>query len=203
MARRSISAAIGMVVLTAGPAFGDETTDAIRKAGAHYRQGSLGKAFTQSEMAATLIARRLAALYAKTFPGAPGGWRAQPIKSSIKGKARAGRGVILRRTYSQAGGQGKMTAELSVVANPAILAVMKGIKGAEAKRTKRAVAPMRGAGNAFVKFNDARRTGDIFVFVAERFYITVRVQKAGSQELLTRMLSSWNFAGLKKAAGMK
>jgi len=189
---------VAVSALSTQAALADNTTTAIREAETHYRQGNLGKAFTQIEEAATLIARRVAARYAKTFPAAPSGWTAKPVSASIDGKRRAGRGVILTRKYSENGGKGAMTAQLFVVGNPALASVIRGLKGAEARRTKRSIVPIDGAGDGFVKFDETRRTGNIFIFTGRAIYITIHARNIESRASLIRVLSAWNFAALKK-----
>lgn len=79
MPLRRFSAAIFVLAFAAAPALADDTAAAIRKAEKLYRQGNLGKAFDELEEATTLVARQLSVQYAKTFPPAPSGWRAQSI----------------------------------------------------------------------------------------------------------------------------
>ena len=165
MPRRHTSVAIYLLALAAATAFvapaarADDTAIAIGKAETHYRKGRLGKAFTQLEEAATLVARQLAARYAETFPAAPSGWTAKPVSSSAEGKRRLGRDVILDQKYSQNGGEGEMTAQLFVVGSQTLVSVIKGLRGAEARRTERTIVPIHGAGKAFVKFDESSGTG--------------------------------------------
>ena len=184
-------------------AFADNPTAAIRKVGTDYRSGKLGSAFTHAEIAATLIARRLSRSYVKTFPAAPSGWRARPIQSSIKGKARAGRTLRLHRDYVQDGGRGVATAQL-ITDRPRIIAIAKAIKGgpAKAKREKRIAERIGGTGTAFVKFDGARKAGDLYIFVGDHFYITVRARNVDDRAVLMKLLSGWDFVGLKTAAGL-
>jgi hypothetical protein len=206
---RNFRTAILLVVLAAGAvpgvseAVADETTTTIRKAETLYRQGKLGKAFTRLEEAATLVGRKLAAEYAKTFPPALPGWRAEGVQSSTKGRVRIGRGLSIRQNFFEKGGKGVLTAHL-IVDDQGIIAAIKALKPApqHAKRVKRSMVPVKGAGTGFVKFDGARGVGDVYIFVADRFYITVSGHDLANERVLTGFLASWNFAGLKRAAGI-
>ena len=106
---------------------------------------------------------------------------------------RAGRDVLLRQNYVQNGGQGRATAQF-IVDHQGIIAAIKGLKpgGAQAKRT---IVPIEGAGKAFVNFDQTRGVGDIYIFVAGRFYIKINAQNVENRAFLTRILSAWDFAG--------
>lgn len=189
--------------LAAAPAAADDTTEAIRRAESFYKQGKLGEAFTQLEEAATLVARRLSAEYARTFSPTPAGWRAEAAQYSTKGKVWIGRGLSVRQNFFEKDGKGVLTAQL-IVDDQGIIEAIRRIKSApaHAKAAKRTLVPVAGAGDAFVKFDQSRGVGDLYVFVAGRFYITITGQRVENRAFLTNLLSAWDFAGLKRAAGV-
>jgi len=204
MTLRHCCAAICILCLAGAPALADETTDAMKKAQAFYRQGNLGKAYKQLEEAAAEIMHRLATLYAKIYPAAPQGWTLPPHKSSAKKSMRGlGRGILLIRHYRQNAGGGVATAQMIVDDRGIVAGLIDVLSNpATVKRMKGTWVPIEGGGKAIVTFNEARKRGNIRLLVARRFYITITARNIESRAFLTSLLSAWDFAGLKKTGGM-
>jgi len=200
---RIVCTAVCITVIAAATAQGDETSTAVAKAERLYRQGKLGQAFDQLETARTLIARRLSTRYAKSFPPAPSGWRAEAVQFSTKGPHRVGRGLVLRRHYRQVGGPGVATAKINIDQLGVIEAAQAWSPNEQhALAVKRKLVPIKGAANAFLKFSEGRRTGNLYMFLAGRFYFTVSGRKVANSTFLTSLLSTWDFEGLKRTSGM-
>lgn len=198
-----IGAAFFVLLLATVPALADETTDALKRAKASYRHGNMSKTYAQLEAAATLIVRRLSEQYAKTLPPAPQGWRAEPVSFRTKGKHRIGRGLVLRRNYFEKGGRGVATVQVNIDQQNLIeSAKSRGSNKKHAAAARRTLVPVKGAGHGFIKFDRSRGVGNIYAYVSNRIYITVTARNIKSQDFLTRLLSNWDYAGLKRTAGL-
>ena len=204
MTLRHAAATIGILCLAGTPALADATTDAMTKAQVLYRQGKLGKSYNQLEEAAAAILQRLVSQYAKTYAAAPAGWTLPPHKPSTKKiKRQMGRGILLIRHYRQNIGGGVVTAQM-IIDNRGVVAGLIDVLSnpATVKRMKGTWVPIAGGGKAIVTYNASRKRGDIRLLVARRFYISITASNIESQAFLTNLLSSWDFAGLRKTGGV-
>jgi hypothetical protein len=202
---RILPAALCALCLAAAPVLADPTTEAMKKAQTFYRQGELGKAYKALETAAGEISVRLAKQYAATYPPAPNGWTLPPDKSLEKRvKRQLGRGILLIRHYRQTGGKGIATAQLIADDRGIVAALVESLNNpATVKRMKGEWVEIKGGGKAIVEYYPARNWGTIRLLVSRRFYITVTARHVESKAFLVTLLSSWNFAALKKASGAK
>jgi hypothetical protein len=204
MTFRLASAVICVLCLNGAPALADAAADAMTKAQALYRQGQLGKSYTQLEEAAAEILHRLASLYAGTYAPAPAGWTLPPYKSSPKKiKRQLGRGILLIRHYRQTDGGGVATAQM-IIDNRGVVAGLVDVltNPATVKRMKGTWVSIAGIGKAITTYNASRKRGDIRLLVDRRFYISISASNIDSQAFLTNLLSSWDFAELRKAGGV-
>jgi len=204
MTLRHASAVICIMCLAGAPALADTATDAMKKAQTHYRQGQLGKAYRQLEEAAAEIMHRLASSYAKTYPAAPTGWTLPPHKSSAKKSMRGlGRGILLIRHYRQNAGGGVATAQMIIDDRGIVAGLIDVLSNpATVKRMKGTWVQIEGGGKAITTYNASRKRGNIRLLVARRFYISITASNIESRAFLTNLLSSWDFAGLKRTGGM-
>lgn len=210
MTIRRLAAACCLIALATplsavAPAAADETTRAIREAEKHYRQGDLGTAYTKLEDAAAGIARVLSARYARTFPGAPAGWRADPVQSSAKTKVQLGRGMQLSRNYFPLSGTGVAHAKILVDDRGVMAALVENIRKREAGKIGGAVAvPIPGGGTAYLRHQQRYRNASIALLIGRRFYITVSANRMDRPDLIVQqILKSWDFAALRRAGGLK
>ncbi|MDH3234924.1 MAG: hypothetical protein OEQ29_15495 [Alphaproteobacteria bacterium] len=204
MTLRTAAAVMCILCLVGAPALADATSDAIKKAQVLYRQGKLGKSYTQLEEAAAAILQRMATQYARTYAAAPAGWTLPPYTpSSKKIKRQLGRGILLIRHYRQNTGSGVATAQM-IIDNRGVVAGLIDVLSnpATVKRMKGTWVPIAGGGKAIVTYNASRKRGDIRLLVARRFYITITARNIESRAFLTNLLSSWDFAGLRKTGGV-
>jgi hypothetical protein len=202
---RTVSAALCALCLSAAPAAADPTTDAMKKAQAFYRQGELGKAYKALETAAGEISVRLAKQYSASYPPPPEGWTLPPDKSLEKRvKRQLGRGILLIRHYRQSGGKGIATAQLIADDSGLVAALVKSLSNpATVKRMKGEWVEIANGGKAIVEFYPARNWGTIRLLVSRRFYITISARHVESKAFLVNLLSTWDFAALKKASGAR
>jgi hypothetical protein len=200
---RTLSAAACVLCLAVAPAFADPTTDAMTKAQAFYRQGELGKAYKQLEAAAGEIAFRLAKQYSATYPPAPKGWTLPPDRSLEKRvKRQLGRGMQLIRHYRQTEGKGIATAQLIADDSGLVAALVKSLSDpTTVKRMKGEWVEIKNGGKAIVEYYSSRNWGTIRLLVSRRFYVTITARHIESRSFLVNLLSSWDFAALKKASG--
>lgn len=200
----SLSACLGLLSFAAAPALADQPIDAIKEAQRLYQQGKLGTAYVKIEDAAAAIALRQSKQYAKTFPGAPAGWRADPFRSSAETKAQLGRGMQLSRQYTQSGGEAKATAMLIVDNRGLVAAMVKRLQNpATNKRRNLRPVSVDGVGTAYLDFSERFRMATISLLVGKTFYITIRVRGVDNPETAKKLLMAWNFDALKKAGGLK
>ena len=199
-----LHAAVCILVMATAPAFGDQTSDSIKKADALYNQGRLGKAYTELENAAASIARQLEGRFAKTFPAPPKGWAARPAKSPIKGKRKLGYGIRLHRNYSKTEGRGAVKTQL-IVDDQSLIVRMARYRSnpASLKRQNYKRISVPGGGEAFIRFHKASKVGDVFVVMADRIYISIFAQRVDDPAIMTKLLSQWDYALLKRLAGVK
>jgi len=203
MTLRLSAAALCILCVSALPALADPATDAMKKAEVLYRQGKLGKAYLQLEEAATEIADKLSADYAETYPPAPKGWTVPPYKRSKQKIRRSlGRGILLIRHYRESGGKGIATVQM-IADDRGLVAALVGALQNEAtvKRMKGTWVNIKDAGRAIMTYSEDRNRGEIRLLYAERFYLTITARHIPNRAFLVNMLSSWDFAGLKKASG--
>lgn len=199
-----LTAAVGLAMVAGAPATADQTVNAIKDAQRLYRQGKLGNAYAKIEDAAAAIARRQSDRYAKTFPAAPDGWRADAVRSTADTKAQLGRGMQLSRSYTQIGGKAKATAML-IVDNQGLVAAMVKRLQDSATNKRRGVQPIAiaGVGTAYLDYSERFRMATISILVGKKFYVTIRVNNVDNPEIAKTMVMAWNFAALKKAGGVQ
>lgn len=204
MTFRNAAAVMCIVCLAGAPALADATTDAMKKAQALYRQGKLGKSYTQLEEAAAAILHRLVTQYAKTYAPAPAGWTLPPHKSSSrKIKRQMGRGILLIRHYRQNAGGGVATAQMIIDDRGVVAGLIDVLSNpATVKRMKGTWVQIEGGGKAITTYNASRKRGNIRLLVARRFYISITASNIESRSFLTNLLSSWDFARLRKTGGL-
>jgi len=202
---RTVSAALCALCLSAAPVSADPTTDAMKKAQAFYRQGELGKAYKALEAAAGEISFRLAKQYAATYAPAPKGWTLPPDKSLEKRvKRQLGRGILLIRHYRQNGGKGIATAQMIADDSGVVASLVETLSNPETvKRMKGEWVEIKGAGKAILEYYPSRKWGTIRLLLHRRFYISITAQRVENKAFLVNLLSSWDFAALKKASGAK
>lgn len=200
--RRSLVAAC-LVCLTTTPAFADKATDAMDKAKALYEQGDLGKTYTELQIATSLVGRKLTALFARTFPAAPDGWKTRKTRSSNRAGVMMAQGFVMNRRYTQDGGRGRVNAQL-IIDNPMITA-MAGMfsNPAMAARMNYDRVQIEGGGEAWVKYEEDRKRGEVVLVLAGRVFIKLSGRNIESQDILSKLISTWDFAVLKKTVGLQ
>ncbi len=200
--RRSLVAAC-LVCLTATPAFADKATDAMDKAKSLYEKGDIGKTYTELQIATSLVGRKLSALYAKTFPAAPDGWKTRKARSSNRSGVMMSQGFVMNRRYTQEGGRGRVTAQL-IIDNPMITA-MAGMfsNPAMAARMNYDRIQIEGGGEAWVKYQEDRKSGEVVLVLAGRVFLKLTGRNIENQDVLTKLISTWDFATLKKTLGIQ
>lgn len=195
--------ALGLILPLSSPAVADEATDAMKRADGFYRRNELGKAYKQLENAAAVIARRLSDRYAKAFPSAPAGWRAEPVASTARTKVQLGRGMVLSQLFTTAG---KGVARVQMIADDRgiIAGMIENIQRLN-KSGRRTSAPIaiEGGGTAYLHYKAGARTAFIGLLVERRFYITVRANRvADPDKIVTSLLAGFDYAALRKAGGL-
>ena len=199
---RPLTVAVCILAFSAPAALADKVTDAIDKSTSLYTSGDVGKAYSELQLAVTLMGRRLTAAYLKTFPTAPDGWKARRARSTNQSALLAGQGFILNRRYRQDGGRGSITAQL-IVDNPMITA-MSGVfsNPAMAARMQYDRVTIDGVGEAWVKFEEGRNRGEAVLVIAGRIFIKLTARNIENRDVLVTMIKGWDVAAVKKTAGM-
>lgn len=195
--------AVCLLSLSVTPAFADKATDAIDKAKALYEQGNIGKAYSELQIATTFVGRKLRVLLEKTFPATPAGWKTRPTRSNNQaGLFMMSQGFTMTRRYRQDGGRGQVTAQL-IVDNP-MITTMAGLfsNPAMATRMNYDRQQIDGVGEAWVKFQDQRKRGEVVLVLAGRIFIKITGRNIENADVLVKLISTWDIASLKKHIGM-
>lgn len=189
--------------LLASPALADEVSSQLRQAETLARQGKSNAAYAALEKAGAAIIRRLSNQYAKTFPGAPDGWRAGPVQSSASGTINVGRGVSLRRSYAPNGRQAAAYAQL-IADDQGIIATALKFENDQKLRARSRSTPVQidGVGTAYLRFSPRYRNAVISMLIGGRFFLTVSANRIDSPDVVKKIMKGWDFAALKKAGGI-
>lgn len=191
-----------LLCLTVSPAVADKASDAIDRAKNAYAQGDVGKAYIDLQIALTRVGRKLMAVYEKTFPAAPSGWKARNTRSRNRSNVPV-QGFVLNRRYHELDGKGRITAQL-IVDSP-MLNAMAGMfsNPAMAMRMNYEHTDVEGAGQpVWVKFDEDRNRGEAVLVIAGRIFIKLTGRNLEDADILTRMISAWDLTTLKKTVGV-
>lgn len=193
--------ALAFALATAAPAAADEVREQVEIALEYYEEGDLGGAITELEFAISAIRARQSALFAESLPEAPEGWEAGAAETEA-GMAFMGGGGIVKRSYRQSDGSGRMEAQLvidnpmvqgmaALMSNPAMMAAQPNTERVRIARE-----------NAMLKWEEDRGRGEISMMLGGRLLLQLEGQGLADKDILVDMMNAWDLAKLKDVAGL-
>lgn len=180
-----------------GAAFGasaDEILDTVEEAVNQYTKGDYDGAANNLDFAAQLIRQKKSESLKEVFPDPLEGWEAQPPVSQATGTAVFGRSVSVNRTYRQ----NSSLVTIDIVSDSPVMQsltmmlnnpVIAGAGGARLET----FSGHRGV----VQYNEANRSGDVNIVVADRYLVTIKGQDVDREQLF-KYARAVKFAELEK-----
>ena len=176
----SLSCCFLALAMLAPQVSADEVLTTVEEAVNQYSKGDYDGAVSNLDFAAQLIRQKRSEALKKVFPEPLAGWEGAPPTSQATGTAVFGKGVSVSRSYTRspstltidiASDSPVMPSLIMMLNNP----VIAGAGGAKLETfdTYRGI----------VQYNEANRSGDVNIVVADRFMVTVKGQQVDRADL--------------------
>lgn len=159
----------------------DEVLKSIDEGTEFYNNGEYAEAVTSLNYAVQLIQQKKGEVLVKLLPEPLDGWSAQDAESQSAGAAMFGGGITAEREYSK--GDGRVTIRI-ITDSPMMQGVMMMFSNPMFATSDGGKLERIGKQKAIVKFDDADRSGNLQMVVANRFLVMVEGNDVAREDLL-------------------
>lgn len=185
-------AAFILVTTTASVALADDVSDSINEALQLYKDGKFSEAVNSLNYASQLIQQKKGASLEAVLPAALAGWTAEDATSQAAGAAMFGGGVTAERRYTKDTSSVKIQV---VTDSPMLQAVIMMMSNPMFATSDGGKMETIGGQKAIVKVDNANKSGQVQIVVANRFLVTVEGEEITKDDI-TAYAKAIDFAKL-------
>lgn len=172
--------AVTLVATAVTAAVADDVTDSVNEALQFYKDGKFTEAVTSLNYASQLIQQKKGAALEAVMPAALDGWTAEETSSQAGGAAMFGGGVTAERRYTKE----SSSVKIQIVTDSALLqTVVMMMSNPMFATSDGGKMETIGGQKALVKMNQANKSGEIQIVVANRFLVTLEGQEISKDDL--------------------
>ena len=179
---RALVLGVCMGVLSCGPVFADEVTDAITQGLDYYKKGNYSEAMSSLNFAAQKIGQIKADSLKVLIPKPLSGWTGEEIVSQAAGTARFGGGLSVEGRYRK-GDKGDVTVKI-VTDSPLLQSMMMLISNPMFASSSGGKLEKIRNQTAIVKYETPAQRGDINIVVAGKVLVTVEGSEVSQDDLM-------------------
>jgi hypothetical protein len=188
-----------MLLAAAGTAWAADAVpgrmDAARQA---YQRGEVARAALELQSALIELHERLGKGFAEMMPAPLAGWQAEPAE--VQGLGEVGGGLSVTRAYLKS--DSSMNASL-ILDSPAVAAAAALFTTPAAAAAQANLRPVKvGSENALLRYDAANKAGEITLVLNNRVLLHIEGDNLSSGDPLVEVAKGWNFAGIRKLAGV-
>jgi hypothetical protein len=190
--RLTAALAAFVLVTTASVALADDVSDSVNEALQLYKDGKFSEAVNSLNYASQLIQQKKGASLEAVLPAALAGWTAEDATSQAAGAAMFGGGVTAERRYTKDTSSVKIQV---VTDSPMLQAVMMMMSNPMFATSDGGKMETIGGQKAIVKVDNANKSGQVQIVVANRFLVTVEGEEITKDDI-TAYAKAIDFAKL-------
>ncbi|VAW39598.1 hypothetical protein MNBD_DELTA04-653 [hydrothermal vent metagenome] len=169
------------IVCFSPPARADDVLNIITQAVKQYKSGDYAGAASNLDYASQLVRQKKSEKMKELLPAPLAGWQAEPAKAQAVGTAVFGGGITVSRVYKKE--HSSVTVDI-VSDSPIMQSLMMMLNNPMFAGAGGGMLVTIKGQRAILKYDAARRTGDVNIVVAGRFMVTVKGRQVNKGDLL-------------------